>query len=808
MNRKLFAAAAFMAAMAIKLPYEAGQSFVVVQGYNSPPTHIKKDLYAIDFSQDGCDAYGKLAVAAGGGTVMLAQESGYNGGYGTQVLVKNDSNIVARYAHMIPGTIPVAEGAAVVQGEPLGEIGNTGLVAGAACPTHPGTHIHFAMYGENADGSFSPFLPEPISNYVGITEGKWYLSDNAIAITSVSGATAIIERAMQEVFGTGTGEGSGGGDANSGATNNTAGDLVAISSSVLQTNSIITTRTVSTSPIYGGGGISSIVQANGVSASLVTSSLSLPVPPENVSTNQSSTPIVSPPPPPAPPMISIANDSFDSSTLAIDLSWQVSGTQALASGTPVYQIFSTGATSTPIATTTGTTFSYPLSEADFATSTPLQFEIAATFGDSAAGDNSASDTAPTISTVETVPVALPNWETAIQLVDGTNSNGSWYSDNWYDLGAGFYGTIKSLTFEGFIDGSYYSGSHLHLQEYADPNYSQLIQDYPISEGAPFTNSLKKITISGLDIPLQPNKYYRLTTLQDFQNRSVILEGTSATGTAMWDGYVYGVGIVRYQYAFYPYISAIMIPDYPPLQPPGAPPSLSINFDSLNSVINLGWPAATDPDTTSSLLTYQINIASSTPTTSSTLDSSAWQSVGKNLATSTPVVFDNSYTIGVRAVDDLGNIGLPLVQAWNFPDGYAPVPQQLDHSIVVGGDGGAQEIAFLATTTVRGIGFWTNGVFGAWCCSDSAISIHQNIGGSMGPAIATSETVRTGPYAGDGERVYTFDSPPTLSPGLYWFLVENPSGWNDTQIFGSPGDSYPDGFWSPAASRDAYFRIQE
>ena len=61
----------------LKLPYSRGQSFVVVQGYDSPPTHIKKDLYAIDFSQNGCDAYGKIAVAASSGVVVLAEESGY-----------------------------------------------------------------------------------------------------------------------------------------------------------------------------------------------------------------------------------------------------------------------------------------------------------------------------------------------------------------------------------------------------------------------------------------------------------------------------------------------------------------------------------------------------------------------------------------------------------------------------------------------------------------------------------------------------------------------------------------------------------
>ena len=187
------------AAESVKLPFAAGERFIVANGYNSPPTHIKKDSYAIDFTQNGCAAYGKLAVAAFSGTALIVEEDGYNGGYGTQILIIESGNVVARYAHMIPGSIPVRQGDAVSQGTIIGEIGDTGLVAGAACTEHPGTHIHFAMYTENKDGSFMAKDPEPISGYTGIVEEKWYTSDNILAATT-DNLAALIE-VIKNLFG-------------------------------------------------------------------------------------------------------------------------------------------------------------------------------------------------------------------------------------------------------------------------------------------------------------------------------------------------------------------------------------------------------------------------------------------------------------------------------------------------------------------------------------------------------------------------------------------------------------------------------
>ena len=162
-----------------KLPYPAGERFFLVQGYDTPPTHIKKDAYALDFTQIGCDAYGKAIAAAASGTVMFLSQRGYNGGYGTEVIVDHGSGIVSRYAHMVPDSIVIGPSAPVRRGEIVGRIGNTGLVSGAACADHPGTHLHFAMDTVRSDGTFVAYDPGAISGYSVVSAGQWYLSDNA-----------------------------------------------------------------------------------------------------------------------------------------------------------------------------------------------------------------------------------------------------------------------------------------------------------------------------------------------------------------------------------------------------------------------------------------------------------------------------------------------------------------------------------------------------------------------------------------------------------------------------------------------------
>jgi hypothetical protein len=179
-------------APALKLPFANGRSFVLVQGYNSPPTHIKKDQYAMDFSENKCEAYGEDAVAVSPGTILFVGQTGYNGGYGTEILVKHGTDLVSRYAHLIPGSVNVYEGEWVAQGETMGEIGNSGWVAGMACPEHLGTHLHFAMDRVASNGAYGSYLVEPISGYTNLTAGTWYRSDNALRFADVADILAIV----------------------------------------------------------------------------------------------------------------------------------------------------------------------------------------------------------------------------------------------------------------------------------------------------------------------------------------------------------------------------------------------------------------------------------------------------------------------------------------------------------------------------------------------------------------------------------------------------------------------------------------
>lgn len=86
---------------------------------------------------DLAGAYGSAIRAAASGEVIVAKPSGWNGGYGSYIVVKHNNGTQTLYAHL--SSLNVGVGAYVSQGEVIGGMGSTGRSTG--------THLHFEVRG-------------------------------------------------------------------------------------------------------------------------------------------------------------------------------------------------------------------------------------------------------------------------------------------------------------------------------------------------------------------------------------------------------------------------------------------------------------------------------------------------------------------------------------------------------------------------------------------------------------------------------------------------------------------------------------
>ena len=86
---------------------------------------------------------GTSIVAAAAGDVIVARDSGWNGGYGTYVVISHDNGTQTLYAHNSANVVSV--GQRVVQGQVIGYVGSTGRSTGP--------HVHF----EIRNGPRNPF---------------------------------------------------------------------------------------------------------------------------------------------------------------------------------------------------------------------------------------------------------------------------------------------------------------------------------------------------------------------------------------------------------------------------------------------------------------------------------------------------------------------------------------------------------------------------------------------------------------------------------------------------------------------------
>ena len=80
---------------------------------------------------------GTPIVASASGTVVISRGSGWNGGYGSYIVIKHSNGTQTLYAHM--NEVIVYAGSSVVQGQVIGYVGNTGKSTGP--------HLHFEVRG-------------------------------------------------------------------------------------------------------------------------------------------------------------------------------------------------------------------------------------------------------------------------------------------------------------------------------------------------------------------------------------------------------------------------------------------------------------------------------------------------------------------------------------------------------------------------------------------------------------------------------------------------------------------------------------
>lgn len=82
-------------------------------------------------------AYGTPILSAASGTVVIARNGGWNGGYGSYVVVQHSNGMQTLYAHM--SNVRVSVGEQVSKGQTIGGMGNTGQSTGV--------HLHFEVRG-------------------------------------------------------------------------------------------------------------------------------------------------------------------------------------------------------------------------------------------------------------------------------------------------------------------------------------------------------------------------------------------------------------------------------------------------------------------------------------------------------------------------------------------------------------------------------------------------------------------------------------------------------------------------------------
>jgi murein DD-endopeptidase MepM/ murein hydrolase activator NlpD len=123
------------------LPYPAGQSFRVSQGYDGKFSHKGSERFAIDWKMPE----GTPVLAARGGMVVDVKDDSSVGGPDRKflpdanyVVIQHVDGTLGKYAHLLKGSARVRAGDIIEPGGLIALSGNTGFSSGP--------HLHFIVY--------------------------------------------------------------------------------------------------------------------------------------------------------------------------------------------------------------------------------------------------------------------------------------------------------------------------------------------------------------------------------------------------------------------------------------------------------------------------------------------------------------------------------------------------------------------------------------------------------------------------------------------------------------------------------------
>lgn len=134
-------------------PYRGGSGPRYAGYYGRPveSAHRTQGLHGYNGVDLGAPT-GTPILAAAGGTVIIAKSGGWNGGYGSYVVITHGNGTQTLYGHM--SKVFTSVGASVEKGEVIGAVGMTGEATGP--------HLHFEVRGAI---NFCADVSNPCSTY-------------------------------------------------------------------------------------------------------------------------------------------------------------------------------------------------------------------------------------------------------------------------------------------------------------------------------------------------------------------------------------------------------------------------------------------------------------------------------------------------------------------------------------------------------------------------------------------------------------------------------------------------------------------